>query len=43
MTAVYDDNFGFWDINQPEEQAFFEQVQSQSVPTIVVAANGPFV
>ncbi len=31
MAAVYDDNFGFWDINGQEEQAFFEYVQRQSV------------
>ena len=31
MAAVYEDNFGFWDIDGPKEQAFFEYVQSQSV------------
>jgi hypothetical protein len=31
MTAIYEDNFGFWDIDGPEEQAFFEHVQRQSV------------
>jgi hypothetical protein len=31
MAAAYDDNFGFWDIDGPEEQAFFEYVQRQSV------------
>jgi hypothetical protein len=31
MAAVYDDNFGFWDIDGQEEQAFFEHVQRQSV------------
>ena len=31
MTVVYDDNFGFWDIDGPEEIAFFEHVQRQSV------------
>ncbi len=31
MAAVYDDNFGFWDIDGQEEQAFFEYVQRQSV------------
>lgn len=30
MAAVYDDNFGFWHIDEQEEQAFFEYVQSQS-------------
>jgi hypothetical protein len=28
---VYEDNFGFWDIGGPEEQAFFDYVQRQSV------------
>jgi hypothetical protein len=32
--AVYDDNFGFWDIDGQEEQAFFEYVQDQSVEKI---------
>jgi hypothetical protein len=31
MAAAYDDNFGFWDIDGPEEQAFFEYVQRHSV------------
>jgi hypothetical protein len=31
MAAVYEDNFGFWDIDGQEEQAFFEDVQRQSV------------
>jgi hypothetical protein len=31
MTVVYDDNFGFWDIDGPEEIAFFEHIQLQSV------------
>ena len=34
MTAFYDDNFGFWDINEPEEQAFFEHVRLQSLTTM---------
>jgi hypothetical protein len=29
--GVYEDNFGFWDIDEPEERAFFEHVQRQSV------------
>ena len=29
--GVYEDNFGFWDIDEPEERAFFERVQRQSV------------
>jgi hypothetical protein len=28
---VYEDNFGFWDIGGPEEQAFFDHVQRHSV------------
>ena len=28
---VYEDNFGFWSIHGPEEQAFFDDVQRQSV------------
>jgi hypothetical protein len=31
MPTVYDDNFGFWHIDEPEEQAFFDYVQRQSV------------
>jgi hypothetical protein len=28
---VYEDNFGFWDIGNPEERIFFDHVQRQSV------------
>ena len=31
MAVVYDDNFGFWDIDGPEESAFFKHVQRQSI------------
>jgi hypothetical protein len=31
MAAVYEDNFGFWDIDDQEEHAFFKYVQRQSV------------
>jgi hypothetical protein len=31
MAEAYDDNFGFWVIDGPEERAFFEYVQGQSV------------
>ena len=41
MTAVYDDNFGFWDLKEPEEQAFFDHVQSQSLPTICRRCERP--
>jgi hypothetical protein len=34
MAATYEDNFGFWDIDGQEEQAFFEELQRQSVQTI---------
>ena len=32
MTVVYEDNFGFWDADDPGERAFFEHVQRQSAP-----------
>ena len=34
MAATYEDNFGFWEIDCPEEHAFFEHVKSQSVVVI---------
>jgi hypothetical protein len=34
MAAIYEDNFGFWEIDCPEESAFLEHVQSQSVSTV---------
>jgi hypothetical protein len=30
MIASYEDNFGYWEIDSPEESAFFMHVQSQS-------------
>jgi len=39
--AVYDDNFGFWDIDGQEEQAFFEHVQRQSVEQICDRCERP--
>jgi hypothetical protein len=30
-TIIYEHNFGFWEIDCPEERAFFEHVKSQSV------------
>jgi hypothetical protein len=30
MTAAYEDNFGFWEIDGPEERAFFEFIKGQS-------------
>ena len=42
MAAVYEDNFGFWDIDGQEEQAFFEHVQRQSVAeNLLIAASAP--
>jgi uncharacterized OB-fold protein len=29
--GAYEHNFGFWDIDGPEERAFFQYVQRQSV------------
>lgn len=34
MTVNYEDNFGFWEIDCPEERAFFEHVKTQSVRAI---------
>ena len=34
MAVKYEDNFGFWEIDCPEEHAFFEHVKSQSVRAI---------
>ena len=31
MVTIYEDNFGFWEIDCQEESAFFAHVQSQSV------------
>jgi predicted amidophosphoribosyltransferase len=41
MAAAYDDNFGFWDIDEPEERAFFEHVQRQSVSAICCRCQRP--
>jgi hypothetical protein len=41
MAAAYEDNFGFWNIDGPDEQAFFEHVQRQSVPTICTRYDRP--
>jgi hypothetical protein len=29
--GAYEDNFGFWDIDGPEERAFFQHVRGKSV------------
>jgi hypothetical protein len=34
MAAAYEDNFGFWHLDDPEVRAFFEHVRRQSVRTI---------
>lgn len=39
MAAIYEDNFGFWEIDGPEERAFFEHVQNQSVRAICQRCN----
>jgi hypothetical protein len=41
MTAVYEDNFGFWEIDGPEERAFFEHVQRQSARTTCKRCKQP--
>ena len=33
MGVAYEDNFGFWKVESPEEEAFFEDVRSRSVPS----------
>jgi hypothetical protein len=39
--GVYEDNFGFWDIDGPDERALFEHVQRQSVYITASVANVP--
>jgi hypothetical protein len=39
MAAVYEDNFGYWDIDGPEEHAFLKNIQRQSVHTICKRCN----
>jgi hypothetical protein len=34
MAAVYEDNFGFWELDCSEEHAFFAHVQSKSARAI---------
>ena len=38
---VYEDNFGFWDIGNPEERIFFDSVQRQSVSTVCERCERP--
>jgi len=41
VAAAYEDNFGFWDVDEPEELAFFEHVQRQSVRKICKRCRRP--
>jgi hypothetical protein len=41
VMLVYDDNFGFWDLNGPEEQEFFDYVQRHSVLTACERCEQP--
>jgi hypothetical protein len=34
MAAIYEDNFGFWELDCLEEHAFFAHVQSKSARAI---------
>ena len=38
---VYEDNFGFWNISEPEERAFFDFVRRQSVLTACERCERP--
>ena len=40
MAAAYEDNFGFWHLDDPDERAFFEHVRRQSVRTICSRCAG---
>ena len=40
MAVKYEDNFGFWEIDCPDEHAFFEYVKSQSIRAICQPATG---
>ncbi len=40
MGAAYEDNFGFWDLDEPEELAFFRHVQGQSVRGVCKRCEG---
>jgi hypothetical protein len=41
MAAAYEDNFGFWFIDGPEEQAFFAHVQGQSIDAVCKRCERP--
>ena len=40
MGAAYEDNFGFWNLDEPEELAFFHHVQRQSVRAVCKRCEG---
>ena len=40
MGSAYEDNFGFWDLDEPEELAFFHHVQRQSVRAVCKRCEG---
>ena len=39
--GVYEDNFGFWNVDEPDECAFFQQVQRQSHRTTCKRCKRP--
>ena len=41
MAVEYEDNYGFWNIDEPWERAFFEHVRRQSVGTICERCKRP--
>jgi hypothetical protein len=41
MAAIYEDNFGFWEIDYPQESAFFKHVQRQSLRTTCTRCERP--
>jgi hypothetical protein len=38
---VYEDNYGFWSISEPEERAFFDHIRHQSVLTACERCERP--
>jgi hypothetical protein len=40
MPVLYDDNFGYWHVDDAEELTFFKYVQSQSVTTSCERCQG---
>jgi len=41
MVVLYEDNFGYWEIDCPQESSFFVHVQSQSVGTTCKRCRRP--